>query len=120
MTKNEALRLALEWIRSAPHSDNCFLHEDGEYNRCFCGKDSLENFIDEVLAQPEPEPVAWLSKGKKGIWFHEPDASLSAIPLYTTPPKREPLTDEWIERFWLDHPTPIKFARAIEAAHGIK
>ena len=42
--------------------------------------------IKERLAQPEQEPVAWLSKGGKGIWFHKPDdESLGAIPLYTAP-----------------------------------
>lgn len=66
MNKDEALRLALEaarqWIGNAPHGDNCFLHDEGEYNCCFCGKDSIENHIDEVLEQvleqPEQEPVA--------------------------------------------------------------
>jgi hypothetical protein len=38
---------------------------------------------------PEQKPVAWLSKNGKGIWFHEPDASLNATPLYTSPPQRQ-------------------------------
>jgi len=39
-----------------------------------------------------------------------------------TPPQRKPLTDEEIERLWPMRPTDdvINFARAIEAAHGIK
>ena len=45
----------------------------------------------------------------------------NVTPLYTTPPKRKPLTDEEIERLWPMRPTDdvINFARAIEAAHGI-
>jgi hypothetical protein len=45
--------------------------------------------------------------------------------LYTTPPQRKPLTDEEIETYrymidWTAHWSYINFARAIEAAHGIK
>ena len=55
-----------------------------------------------------------------------------AFPLYTRPQAREPLTDDrvWLEYMQLwpfrpnDEPTLakdiLKFARAIEAAHGIK
>jgi hypothetical protein len=46
------------------------------------------------------------------------------IPLYTTPPQRKPLTDEEIEAC-IHHVDEdgigfFAFARAIEAAHGIK
>jgi len=47
--------------------------------------------------------------------------------LYITPPQRKPLTDEEIERNWQflydeegNPPDHHDFARAIEAAHGIK
>jgi hypothetical protein len=44
--------------------------------------------------------------------------------LYTHPPKREPLTDEEIATISVEcatvSPSDIYFARAIEAAHGIK
>ena len=43
----EALELAQDNLRS--HGDNCFLHDEGEYNRCFCGKDSLSNFLQEQV-----------------------------------------------------------------------
>ena len=87
--------------------------------------------IKEALAQPEQEPVAWV-----GPWH---DCRLTLIPrhshqtfereqpLYTTPPQRKPLTDEDIaefaERMEASDPTDSfwrEFARAIEAAHGIK
>ena len=90
-----------------------------------------------------PQPVAYISgyhKGrciiepvgyanKKGLFRCADDADeafkASAIPLYATPPKREPLTDEEIKR--IDDNTHfhestdwyVRFARAIERAHGI-
>lgn len=63
--QQDALRLALEALELAqdnlrPHGDNCFLHDEGEYNSCFCGKDSLSDHLqsvveklDEALAQPQ-------------------------------------------------------------------
>jgi len=43
----EALELAQDNLRD--HGDNCFLHDEGEYNRCFCGKDSLSNHLQSVV-----------------------------------------------------------------------
>lgn len=43
----EALEVAQDNLR--PHGDNCFLHDEGEYNRCFCGKDSLSDYLQEVV-----------------------------------------------------------------------
>ena len=50
----EAMKHALMALEAAqdnlrPHGDNCFLHEDGEYNRCFCGKDSLAEYLQESV-----------------------------------------------------------------------
>jgi hypothetical protein len=49
----------------------------------------------------------------------------SVLALYTTPQQRKPLTDEQMNALWFDtnkqHGSVIwRFARAIEAAHGIK
>ena len=54
MTKDKALKLALEALEVAqdnlrPHGDNCFLHDDVEYNRCFCGKDSLVSYLQDAV-----------------------------------------------------------------------
>lgn len=39
-----------DWIRAAPHGENCFLHDDGgEFDNCFCGKDALLTVIQEFL-----------------------------------------------------------------------
>ena len=48
---------------------------------------------------------------------------IETVPLYTAPPKREPLSDEEITKLWRDNTgylvTHNQFARAIEKAHGI-
>jgi hypothetical protein len=47
-----ALRAADEWVGSAPHGDNCFVsdHYEGDPgNRCNCGKDSVQQIINEAL-----------------------------------------------------------------------
>jgi hypothetical protein len=104
------------------------------------------------LEQPEPEPVAyrqWVPENPKlrGHWMlANPDIKDQCLPkgewepLYTSPPKREPLSDEQIEdkfeqitghsifggnrnegrTMYLSPDEVIEFARAIEAAHGIK
>ena len=81
-----------------------------------------------VQAQPEKEPVAWITK-TGNVWKTKADET--DTPLYTTPPQRKPLRDHEIAKI-LDrermkwHKSPptyefdLAFARAIEAAHGIK
>ena len=85
----------------------------------------------EALAQPEQEPVALqrdvivVNLVREGINKHRARELAEHFSKHTTPPQRKPLTDEEIHR--LD-PLPhamfdqqrIDFARAIEAAHGIK
>ena len=86
-----------------------------------------------ALEQPEQEPVAWTEltqsgqiayfdgypvfmPGKLGNASH-PD------PLYTAPPaaQRKPLTDKTLWEMWVESPSDVlRFARAIEAARGIK
>ena len=107
--------------------------------------DKLRNEIMEFLFQPEQEPVAWaiffddepnkvineyLSQYKEDLevimqeGFYD-DEMATLCPLYTAPPKREPLDDREIshnfriskkaihaESFWIG----VKFA---EKAHGI-
>jgi uncharacterized FlgJ-related protein len=73
--------------------------------------------IREVLAQPEPEPVAWMQKDVvplkhiiKAVVRREKDETYTE-PLYTSPPQRQPLFDEDTQRA-LDIYD--------KAAHGIK
>ena len=116
------------------HGDNCFLHDEGEYSRCFCGKDSLSDHLqsvveklDEALAQPEQKPVKHELLCVCGCtWEIDSEGNEELI---ATPPQRKPLTDEEIDKLpWEPHEgNPMTFAeglryfaRAIEAAHGIK
>ena len=83
--------------------------------------------------KPEQEPVAFIcefyaDEGHPFVSF-EPVTHGTNTPLYTTPPQRKPLTDEEIDRLWSQSLAdtegetylPLReFARAIEAAHGIK
>lgn len=100
---------------------------------CQCDKCKAEK-------QKQGEPVAWtltetLEKKETTttgrLWFSNPQNS-SWTPLYTTPqPAQKPLTDEQIDEAtqkWAGHTMVSldrlimcrEYARAIEAAHGIK
>ena len=92
----------------------------------------------EELEQPEakqsgtisitmPAPVAYLCEnavGHKYFRWKKPSSTYKPIPLYTTPPQRKPLSEEEIGAILEDvnaYGTRLyTFARAIEAAHGIK
>ena len=88
-----------------------------------------EEALRERLAQPEQEPVAWRWKERINSDFDSwvitssepPPYAVEKQPLYTAPPQRKPLTDEQISRIWGSYLSRgLEFARAIEAAHGIK
>ena len=95
--------------------------------------DYADNAIDalrERLAQPVQEPVAHTLNCVCGaVWDIKSDGSeeMAHTP-DTTPPQREPLTDEEIWDAYMEIPADfvcnmvdlVDFARAIEAAHGIK
>lgn len=87
--------------------------------------------LEEALAQPQPEPVAWMTQARNFVHpmeFTEEEAkSYGWKAVYTSPPaQRKPLTDEEIETVWRSvqandfHDCVKPFARAIEAAHGIE
>ena len=83
-----------------------------------------------ALAQPEPEPVAWMHNMIDDVIIkHRPtDITRNAgrwTALYTAPPQRKPLSDaEMFAVFddWSSKPavTMADLCRAIEAAHGIR
>ena len=133
MTNEErkVIELALEWIEKQPEEITASKYD---VNSRYVVLRELE----AALAQPEQEPVAYcwksLSTGdlfdfvenKNGDALKEQDEDFptsNLILLYTTPPQRKPLTDEQIEELWestASYYNVCDFARAIEAAHGIK
>lgn len=91
MTKDEALKLALE----ALEADELDMVDDGSGNMVF-RKEQAITAIKEALAQPEQEPLAWISTGTARMihWTADkPAYGDDWVPLYITPPQRKPLTD---------------------------
>ena len=91
--------------------------------------------IKEALAQPEQEPVAWFSPSGnlyKTRFHATANGEQVVTPLYTTPPQRNPLTDEQRQELmskawnkWLSRKDDGRlfawdFSFEVEAAHGIK
>ena len=133
MTKDEALKLALEALIDLGADD-------------YEGFGDVLDALEEALAQPEQEPVAWVSttellvmRGNALGGAKEWRISLGLVKqdgdvgLYTTPPQRKPLTDEEILAdetlryyFGLNGGAgPVskqgrKIVNAIEALHNIK
>ena len=129
MTKDEALKLALEALKQIDEA------------MPFPVAKLAQAIIKEVLAQPEQEPVAWQFMKGSNFRKHRPDDfdDLASDglpywkPLYTTPPQRKPLTDKQILAdetlryyFGLNGGAgPVskqgrKIVNAIEALHNIK
>jgi len=90
--------------------------------------------LRQALAEPEQEPVAWMTHSNDLLpLFHATRVgalnwATQPTPLYTAPTPRKPLTDEEMrecaqamnaEPLAEGWPELIKFARAIERAHGI-
>lgn len=91
--------------------------------------DSAIKSLRWAIAEAEQEPVAWMHPdGRLWTFGKGFDKSTFTIPLYTTPPQRQPLTDEELAKVlgFGEHTTAstritlTNIARAIEAAHGIE
>jgi len=73
----------------------------------------------------EAEPVAYGYRDARGNirLLNHYETKMDRIPLYTSPPQRQPLTDEEIDALAIDEDglpnSHFEFARAIERAHGI-
>jgi hypothetical protein len=136
MTKDEALRLALEalennrrthhycedtWYSCPKHEDGCA--NDSEGDECNCGADEANAEIDQAItaikaaleAKDEPDQYAMdIECTKCGA------KQSGVLTVHTTPPQRKPLTDEEISELIRATHNTGSFVRAIEAAHGIK
>ena len=144
----EALKLALEalennkpthrycediWYSCPKHEDGCADEREGD--ECNCGADEINAEFDKAItALKEALSDHAMQEVQRLGQEIEPDdiASILAcrdmLDAQPVPPQRKPLTDEQI--FDLENSIPdevvsdrdwcIHFARAIEAAHGIK
>ena len=140
MTKDEAMKLALEALERANQTAMLFslkarVPECGEFAGIAQDLDWAVETLRQALEQPEQEPVAWFVVVKKDgkdryIQMSEADPEFY-VPLYAAPPKQEfvcstglchykhwvGLTDEEIDylEFAIGHDNFLDFARAIEA-----
>ena len=128
------------------HHPNCKMAQPDQYAKGYADAMNwkVQNHLEHLpAAQPEQEPVAWCvycdgqfnlnifrvkdvaDVKKVRLDLEYPNHKRKVVPLYTSPPQRKPLTDEEIilivaECASSHQHTDIHFARAIEAAHGIK
>jgi hypothetical protein len=86
MTKDEALKLALDALSPDPYRSEWAVEED---------KCKAITAIKEALAQPEQEPVAFINVEQRKLewakymsWDTPTVVNLPKIPLYTIPPQR--------------------------------
>lgn len=130
VTKDEALRLSLTYVQAN--------HLGGS------GELELLDALREALAQPEQEPLEYWNAVEGWVKIDEVREHFDSVgcgtiyktagedrtPIYTSPPKRQPLTDEKLNKIVDAHTTSDHgydiwcngrgVARAIEQAHGIK
>ena len=124
MTKDEALTLALKALETSMYPQQKQLQ--------------AITAIKEALAQPEQEPLEYWNAVEGWVKIDEVREHFDSVgcgtiyktagedrtPLYTTPPQRKPLTEQKIGAILEDTNAfgtrLYTFARAIEAAHGIK
>ena len=107
--------------------------QEGQSN--FCAQCEALSRELKAIKQEQGEPVGYLEIDdiesqreyphncrNVNLWY---ESGEGLVAVYTHPPQRKPLTDEQILNVARDHYNPhqrpeISFARAIEAAHGIK
>jgi 2-polyprenyl-6-methoxyphenol hydroxylase-like FAD-dependent oxidoreductase len=134
LTNIETLKLALEALKTCDGGKS-WADPYQRFDKKMVDK-AITALRTAIKTAEKQEPVAWMygCVGRGRMYAEElDDPAAGWQPLYTTPPaaQRKPLTDEqiWLEyqRFWPFHPAEeprlakdiAKFARAIEAAHGI-
>jgi hypothetical protein len=143
MTKDEALKLALGALKTIDEAmpfpvaklaqaaiKEALAQPDFEKIaddlQNICDKQALKlGHLEALLAQPEQEPVGEIVDAIEGAFKCSFTKMLPVgAKLYTTPSQRKPLSEEEIGAILEDvnaYGTRLyTFARAIEAAHGIK
>ena len=105
-------------------------HDDGECPPWRRYNDALAA-LEAALAEQEPEPVAWITKGGKGdLWWsrsvdEDGNNNLDDVPLYAAPPRREwvsltkdeiaEIENEYIVDYRIPAGCSLNFAKDIEA-----
>ena len=121
----EAMKQALKALKAAWNDEECSV------NTHIAVKGGIIVLEEALAKQEQGEPVAEVKRNSSGQIYIDWRDGESAIVnlvgtvLYTTPPQRKPLTksqvlDLWEQTYVQRGSTGIEFARAIEAAHGIK
>jgi hypothetical protein len=120
---SEALRKAAEQAIEALIAASGHVHND-----TFVSVMMARDALNAALAEPEPSNPVDFDAAFDAVnwdeWRHRPVRELvRELHKVTTPPRREPLTDEQINELQLAHVGVTKWfpsvVRAIEAAHGI-
>ena len=120
MTKEEALKLALEALENLINYDYSGQPDNGID---LAGAEAI-TAIKEALSQPAQEPVAWGYRNNDGAIYDciSPEAHADTegdykVPLYTTPPQRPwvGLTDIEMEEIWENKGWYMRTYKEIEA-----
>jgi hypothetical protein len=107
MTKDEALKLALEALEDL-NETNSYWWQDVE-EETVAKIDPAITAIKEALARPEQEPVAYIHVEQRRLQWAKPmswntptTVNLPKIPLYTAPPQplQEPVCDKDPQGCW--------------------
>jgi hypothetical protein len=126
MTKDEIIKLI--------EDNGLTLHGDIEHFAALVAEHTYTKYLEPPEAKQSgtisittPAPIAYLCEnatGHKYFRWKKPSSTYKPIALYTTPPQRKPLTEQEIGAILEDTNAfgtrLYTFARAIEAAHGIK
>ena len=111
--EQEPVAWITEWVQRYRHNDTPIMDRAVSFTKGDAPAVPNPNYIplytSELLAQPEPEqqPEAWIIVNKEtGYRTQVSDLTpflyhreiFEVIPLYTAPPKREPLSDEERQR----------------------
>lgn len=134
MNLRDAAQQALEvigWLRLHLQRDHQCLHMDSTGSGIPAWIAKSQTAIRAALAEPQPEPVAWMVYTEGGTSAYVTDnpndlvGAYRALPLYTTPPQRQPLTIDEVEQIRAQHDHEIHgdrvmyIVRMTEKAHGI-
>ena len=86
-------------------------------------KDEQEPALWRLVLRSDPSHCGYHTQHPSKFYIDMSGEKYDWTPFYTTPPKRQPLTDAKLRAMWVNY-APIvggvlEFARAIERAHGI-